>query len=281
MRSMALALFLIGLLVSPFSWASARTQAAVKTKSSTKSTAKSTVRAQFAKTAPEKSPWSVNATLSNNYNLKDEKAAQVLQQSLTLAFNFSENWSVGLDEVYQSPIEVDEELRDYYGFEDLELYGTYTASGFSVTAKAILPTSRTSQRATLNAGYSTEVGYRYSYGIISASVAAELLGYSYDYETADEAGTVSNIPFAQWYKGSFGVGLLKSLRWTTTYSYYAYRNYAGTNDGINRFSTGLRYMFADQFGAHLTYKSLSQTLIQSSLFDEMSQVLALGLIFSI
>jgi hypothetical protein len=227
--------------------------------------------------APQR--WLVEGGLSYKKGIKDD-AQSIFLQEAGLAYKFPSDWTLGVNEAYQSQFTVLEEDRDRWGFEDTEIYLSKGVSDFTFSVKNTFPTSTTSQNASLQFAYSGEAAYSYKFQRMTLAVALELIGYMYMYETVDLDGTEYNAPWAQWYKSELGIKITRGFNWFAQANHYAARNYAGTHDGITRLATGLKYSFNDNIAAKLLYRSQSTVLVNNSFFDDLESLYLFGLIFN-
>ncbi|MEQ1877543.1 MAG: hypothetical protein ABL958_12930, partial [Bdellovibrionia bacterium] len=149
--------------------------------------------------APDIKRWSIEGGLSYKHGTK-EGAETILLQEASVGYEFPAGWSLGVAEAYQSPLSVYEDEKANWGLEDLEIaVSKALGAGWSLNFKNILPTSQTSQKASMKFAATLGASYSYRYKSISLALVADLYGYAYEFDSVDQDGSDYNSPWAQYY----------------------------------------------------------------------------------
>ncbi len=176
----------------------------------------------------------------------------------------------------------DDDLK-YNGLEDLMLVYDHAmiktkTSQFNFFITGALPTSRTSQKASLYGSVSPGVSYGAKLSsIFSWSTTHSLSLATYKYETADMFGSASNYPFALSDSLGAKINFLDNLALTGSYAYSSIQNYLHRTKNINSFSTSLVFNFSNGFGLSAFYSWKDATLTNNSLFDSNNSLLGAGI----
>lgn len=257
----------------------------------------------------ETAPSSIKASRTKKKANKDEGKAWSLSGSATAgknldyysdyfsafgfggSYTFSKQYVVSIGSSYSQSLQeyVNPQDEDRYGFGDIGLDfstpGIWKSpdglTSFSPSISGVIPTSRASQKASLQGSISPGFSIGHSFtNWLTLTTNHSIDFNSYGYETGDEAGNYYNSPFGI----TNGIGLSSSYEFITLsvgYAYYYSIDAAGTNVSVQSLKGGMSLAVQKNISLSVGAKWQDRLLTNNALFDDDTTSFNFGLGFTL
>lgn len=192
--------------------------------------------------------------------------------------------TAGIDYAFQYDSEETVTERTAYGIQDLEITGIYKdlidgpIRSLRPLAKAYLPTSETSQNATLLTTLGAGLSFSQKDKYFNWGTTHLLLGSLYQYETSNALGSSYNSPLGV----SNGVNISKTFNPVTlvaSYSLYTYYNYANNVKNLQTFLLSANWAVRQDLSITGYYRWRDDILSYLSAFDDDTSIAGLSLTY--
>jgi len=246
------------------------------------------IQTQADKTPTKKDKkWSISVSTSYGQGL-DEFAKGFTYSSASMSYSFGEDdryvSNIGLSHLYkiskyEDPNKPNSQLEDIeLGVTDTKLF-ELPKQGFKISTSlgATLPTSLTSQKATMRGALDIGVRFSQKFRYGSLSQGNTLILYNHEYKTADEFGSRYNSQYVLVNSLGYNLPFLKKLSWNIGAKLATVRNYNAKVINVQTYSSGFSYNFIDSYVLSVSYRTKDRIITNNSLFDDDNTMYMLGL----